>query len=58
MLDRLSLSKQNGWIDENGRNYIAAPRNELANFLGVNRLGTISCYIKELIEIGLIEKSP
>ena len=55
MLDRLSLSHRNNWMDEQGRVYIVYGRREAAEELGCGekKAGRI---ISELADTGLIEK--
>lgn len=53
LYDRLSLSKLNGWINENEEVYLIYTREEIADDLGVSYKKAISAF-KELISAGLI----
>lgn len=55
LLDRNSLSKDNGWYDENGNVYIYYAVEEIMNDMNCSKPSAIK-YMKELIEIGLVEK--
>lgn len=53
LYDRLSLSKLNGWINENDEVYLIYTREELARDLGLTYKKAISAF-RELTEAGLI----
>lgn len=53
LYDRLSLSKLNGWINENDEVYLIYTREEIAEDLGITYKKAISAF-KELIEAKLI----
>ncbi|ADL07745.1 replication initiator protein A [Thermosediminibacter oceani] len=53
LLERMQLSKKNGWADENGNVYIIYPREEIANFMKIS-IKTVVRYMKALKEYGLI----
>ncbi len=53
MLNRMSVSKKNGWADEKGNIFIIYSVKDLANFMGKSER-TISRYKKELEKHGLI----
>ena len=55
LLDRMSLSMKNGWHDENNRVYIRYKVSDLTDVLGKTE-DTVSGYLKELENIGLIER--
>lgn len=54
MLDRMSLSKKRGWIDEANKVFIKYSLNNIEEDLNVSRK-TASSLLKELEEIGLID---
>ena len=53
LYDRLSLSKLNGWINENDEVYLIYTREEIAEDLGITYKKSISTF-KELTDAGLI----
>ena len=53
LYDRLSLSKLNGWINENDEVYLIYTREEIAEDLGITYKKAISAF-KELISLNLI----
>lgn len=53
LYDRLSLSKLNGWINENDEVYLIYTREEIAEDLGISYKKAISAF-KELLTAGLI----
>ena len=55
MLDRMSLSRRNNWIDEEQKVYIIYSVEEAADELGCSKLTAVKA-MSELKEIGLIEK--
>ncbi len=55
MLDQLSLSRKNGWIDEEGRTFIIYTEKVIGEEMGVSA-DTARKYIRDLEQIGLIEK--
>ena len=55
MLDRMSLSMKNGWLDDENRVYIVYTLDNVMEDLGCARATCVKI-MKELIEIGLIEK--
>ena len=54
MLDRMSLSKKRGWLDEANKVFIKYSLNNIEEDLNVSRK-TASSLLKELEEIGLID---
>ncbi len=57
MLDRMSLSRDNGWIDDEGHVYIYFTVMEIKKALGCGN--TKACRLfKELVWFGLIERKP
>lgn len=56
LLDRMGLSIKNGWHDENNRVYIRYKVEDLSEILGKSE-DTVSAYLKELENIGLIERT-
>lgn len=56
LYDRLSLSKLNGWINENEEVYLIYTREELAEDLGITYKKSIASF-KELIGAGLITEN-
>ena len=54
-LDRVSLSRDNGWIDENKRVYIIFTVEAIRDYLGCSEKSAIK-YLAELDESGLIER--
>lgn len=52
--DRMGLSRQNGWADENGDIYLLFSQESLAEYLGVASK-TVHRGMKELNEVGLID---
>lgn len=55
MLDRLNLSRRNGWIDENGRVFIYFTLDEIQDQLGIYRQKTAKL-LRELDDAHLIER--
>ena len=55
MLDRMGLSKKNGWADSAGRIYINFKLEDAIQLLCLSKNKVIKVY-KELIDIGLIER--
>ena len=53
LYDRLSLSKQNGWINENDEVYLIYTREEIADDIGITYKKAISAF-KELVDAQLI----
>lgn len=55
LLDRMSVSMKNHWLDEQNRAYVIYPIKEMAEDLGVSLRKTSDC-LAELERIGLVEK--
>ena len=55
LLDRMSLSMKNGWLDEENRVYIIYQIKEIMVSLSVSEKMAIK-YLKELEQFGLVEK--
>ncbi len=55
LLDRMNLSMKNGWHDEMNRVYIRYKVSDLTDVIGKTD-DTVSKYLKELEDIGLIER--
>ncbi len=55
LLERMSVSKKNGWIDDEGRVFIQYQINEIMENLCVSKQSAIK-FLNELEEIGLVEK--
>ena len=55
MLDRMSLSRKNGWLDEEDRVYIVFQLEEISEFMRCGSQKAVKL-MKELSDIGLIEK--
>jgi hypothetical protein len=55
LLDRMGLSRKNGWLDENGRVYIIYRISEIQEDFGFSK-GKVIELLKELEKIGLLEK--
>ena len=55
LLDRMNLSIKNGWHDEKNRVYIRYKVSDLTEVIGRSE-DTVSRYLKELEDIGLIER--
>ncbi|GEM_PF-343579 len=55
MLDRTSLSSNNGWVDENKRVYIYFSIESIMDYLECSKPKAIKV-LKELVEVGLVEK--
>ncbi len=53
LLNRLTLSQKNGWINERGEVYLIYTREEVADTLNISYKKTISAF-KELILVGLL----
>lgn len=55
LLDRVSLSRENGWIDEEGRVYIIFTLNAIRQAMNCAEKSAIK-YLTELEDFGLIER--
>ena len=55
LLDRMSLSAKNGWLDEEKRVYIIFKIEEIQDILGFSKKKSIE-YLNELEDFGLVEK--
>lgn len=55
LLDRLSLSQKNHWIDKFGRVYLIFTREEVQKKLGLSE-NTVTKAFKQLAEVNLIEE--
>ena len=55
LLDRVSLSRENGWIDEEGRVYIIFTLNAIRQAMNCEEKSAIK-YLTELEDFGLIER--
>lgn len=55
LLDRISLSQKNSWIDKEGKVYIIYTNSEIEEYFGFSKGSTVK-YMKNLEKIGLIEK--
>lgn len=55
LLDRMELSRTNGWIEDDGTIFLIFKREDLADMLGI-RTTTVWRAIKQLKEVGLIEE--
>jgi hypothetical protein len=55
LLDRMSVSMKNRWLDEQNRAYVIYPIKEMADDLGASPRKTSDC-LAELERIGLVEK--
>lgn len=55
LLDRMSLSAKNGWLDEEKRVYIIFKIEEIQDILGFSKKKSID-YLNELEQFGLVEK--
>ena len=55
LLDRISLSQKNSWIDKDGKVYIIYTNTEIEEYFGFSKGSTVK-YMKNLGKIGLIEK--
>ena len=55
LLDRTSLSKKNGWIDDKGRVYIVFPIANIAQTIHKG-MTVVKEALRELEEAGLIER--
>lgn len=55
LLDRMTLSRKNGWFDEDNKVYIIYPINEIIEDLGFSRKKAMD-YLMELEVFGLVEK--
>lgn len=53
LLDRMELSRTNGWVEEDGTIFLIFKREELADMLGIC-VTTVWRAIKQLKEVGLI----
>ena len=55
LLDRMELSRTNGWIEDDGTIFLIFKREDLADMLGICTT-TVWRAIKQLKEVGLIEE--
>ncbi len=55
LLDRMSMSTKNKWMDEDGKVYIVYPLTELQEDLNVSKK-SLCDHMKELESVGLINK--
>ena len=55
LLDRMELSRTNGWIEDDGTIFLIFKREDLADMLGICTT-TVWRAIKQLKEVGLKEK--
>ena len=55
LLDRMELSRTNGWIEDDGTIFLIFKREDLADMLGICTT-TVGRAIKQLKEVGLIEE--
>lgn len=55
LLDRMELSRTNGWIEDDGTIFLIFKREDLADMLGIC-VTTVWRAIKQLKEVGLIEE--
>lgn len=55
LLDRISLSQKNSWIDKEEKVYIIYTNSEIEEYFGFSKGSTVK-YMKNLEKIGLIEK--
>ncbi len=55
LLDRMSLSMRNGWLDEQKRAYIIYQITDIQKDLGISKRKAMD-YLTELVEFGLVEK--
>ena len=55
LLDRMELSRTNGWIEDDGTIFLIFKREDLADMLGICTT-TVWRSIKQLKEVGLIEE--
>ncbi len=55
LLDRMELSRTNGWIEDDGTIFLIFKREDLADMLGICST-TVWRAIKQLKEVGLIEE--
>lgn len=55
LLDRMELSRTNGWVEEDGTIFLIFKREDLADMLGIC-VTTVWRAIKQLKEVGLIEE--
>lgn len=55
LLDRISLSQKNSWIDKEGKVYIIYTNAEIEDYFDFSKGSTVK-YMKNLEKIGLIEK--
>ena len=55
LLDRMSLSMQNGWLDDNNRVFIIYQITDIMEDMKMSRVTAIK-YLRELVEFGLVEK--
>lgn len=55
LLDRMSLSRKNGWFDEENRVFIIYPISEIQEDLGISKKKAMN-YLSELENFGLVQK--
>ena len=55
LIDRMSMSQKNDWIDEENRVYVLYPIAEIQEDMGVSKKKAIAC-LADLEKFGLIEK--
>lgn len=56
LMNRLTLSQKNGWINENNEVYLIYTREEVAETLNISYKKAISAF-KELLAVGLLEET-
>lgn len=56
MLDRLSLSRENGWVDDQNRVYVEYPSKDIQKALNSSK-NTVTKMLNELADCGLIQRS-
>ena len=54
-LDRLSMSRENGWVDEDGESYIVFRRDEVTEILNISPRKTTAVF-QELVAAGLLKE--
>lgn len=55
LLDRMSLSMKNGWLDEENRVYIIYQIKDIMSDMNMARATAVK-YLQELVDFGLVEK--
>ena len=55
LLDRMSLSMKNGWLDEENRGYIIYQIKDIMSDMNMARATAVK-YLQELVDFGLVEK--